>query len=92
MTRRSFFEPRGSLTADLVFDALLLGGVETEREALEAWTEIELLIAYDWAIREHLHASDNAVRRRAKPSFVGRMERAGVECHVADFSYGDKPR
>jgi hypothetical protein len=35
------------------------------------WTKYELLIAYDWAIREHLRAADNKlVRSRPKPWFI----------------------
>jgi len=38
---------------------------------IERWTRIERLVAYDWAMREHLRASDNyMVRRREEPSFV----------------------
>lgn len=71
MARRSFLEPRGELDASLVFDALLLAGIEADPKHLDAWTPIELLIAYDFAIREHLRAGDNlSVRRRPKPHFV----------------------
>jgi len=54
----------------MVFDLLCLVGANPNPDHVKQWTEIEKLVAYDWAIREHLHASDNAVRRRAKPWFV----------------------
>lgn len=66
----TFNEPQGELTADLVRDALALVSVKVADDALAQWTPTELLIAYDWAIREHLRASDNPVRRREKPWFV----------------------
>lgn len=75
MTRRTFFEPQGKLGPALVIDALGLASVELEPAKVQAWTELELLVAYDWAIREHLSAGDCPVRRRTKPSFVTAAER-----------------
>jgi hypothetical protein len=39
-------------------------------EQTAAWTRLERVTAYDWAMREHLAASDNLLRRRARPSFL----------------------
>jgi len=55
---------------ELLADALLIVGVPATVEQISPWTANERLMAYDWAMREHLRASDNATRRRPKPSFV----------------------
>lgn len=71
MTTRTFYEPQGELTWSLVFDLLCMVSADPLPEQARQWTPIELLVAYDWAIREHLRASDNTtVRRRVKPWFV----------------------
>lgn len=71
MTTRTFFEPQGELKWPMVYDLLCLVDADPNPEQVERWTPIELLVAYDWAIREHLRASDNTtVRRRPKPWFV----------------------
>ena len=62
--------PVGALT-----DVLLLVGVTVPLERIEPWTPLERALAYDWAIRVHLRASDNQVRERPKPSFVTAAER-----------------
>lgn len=54
----------------LLRDALSLAGVTVHQENLESWTELEMAVAYDWAVRVHLHASDNRVKVRDKPTFV----------------------
>jgi hypothetical protein len=76
--RVTFYEPEGELTAELVSDALGLAGVGVTPEAAEPWTRFERLLAYDWAVREHLRASDNLVRRRERPSFLPSARRAEV--------------
>jgi hypothetical protein len=68
--RPVLLEPDGELTAQLVTDVLGLVSVTVPPAAAEPWTRMERLLAYDWAIREHLRASDNPVPRRDKPSFV----------------------
>lgn len=71
MTTRTFFEPQGELKPQLVFDLLCMVSADPDYGQVEQWTPIELLVAYDWAIREHLRASDNTtVRRRPKPWFI----------------------
>lgn len=70
MTTREYMTPGGGLTADAVRDALALAGAEVPAEAIEQWTEGERMMAYDWAMRQYLRASDTAVRRRPKPWFV----------------------
>lgn len=68
---RSFLFPEGGLTRPIVQDALGLVGVVCTLEVIGRWCEIERLIAYDWAMREHLHGSDSrSVRRRPRPSFL----------------------
>ncbi len=72
MTRRiTFWEPRGALTADLLVDMLGLVSLAAPIEVVQEWTEFERLLAYDWAAREHLRASDNIVRRRPRPWLLG---------------------
>lgn len=65
--------PTGDVTAEMVHDVLGLvvhnRTLPTE-SAIHAWTFHEKLLAYDWAMREHLSASDNPVRRRPRPSFT----------------------
>lgn len=71
--RVTLYEPSGgadSLTTVDVHCALMVAGVQVPVGAVLQWTAIERLIAYDWAIREHLHASDVPVRRRELPQFV----------------------
>lgn len=71
MVTRTFLEPQGDLSPAVVADALGLAGIELPVSVVRTWTPIELLVAYDWAIREHLNAGDNrCVRRRPCPSFV----------------------
>jgi hypothetical protein len=60
----------GSLSCDDLRDVLLIAGADVPATEIARWTEMEGLLAYDWAVREHLAASDNAVRRRERPSFT----------------------
>lgn len=70
-TRKRFLHPNGPLTAAVVYDCLQLVSIDIGREGAMQWTEFELLLAYDYAIREHMHASDVPfIRRRQLPSFV----------------------
>lgn len=65
--------PRGELTAELVHDVLRLvvhNRTLPSETSIHAWTFYEKLLAYDWAMREHLSASDQPVRRRPRPSFT----------------------
>ncbi len=72
MLRVTFYQPTGELTPFVVLDALELVCSDAPRiSEIMNWTTTELLIAYDWAIREHLVAGDNIhVRRRPRPSFT----------------------
>ncbi len=66
-----FLEPRAPLSVDVVADAVsLAGGAGVPRAALDRLTELELLLVYDWAMREHLGASGARIQRRARPSFL----------------------
>jgi len=68
--RITFMAPE-RLTADVARNMLAVVGVPVAQETIGGWTQFELVMAYDWATREYLHASDNTtVRRRDKPSFV----------------------
>ena len=70
MTRVSFFEPSGDLTPELVSSVLGLADARVDAGTINQWTELEKLLAYDWAIRVHLRASDQNVWSRPCPSFV----------------------
>jgi len=72
--RPELLEPAGGLMPRTVIDAISLVSAPVRRQAVENWTEMELAVAYDWAMRLHLHASDNRVRTRTKPSFVTAAE------------------
>jgi hypothetical protein len=62
------------LTPKVVHDALTLATTSRlpapRRDVIATWTRYELLLAYDWAIREHLAAADNPVQRRQRPTFT----------------------
>lgn len=64
------FDPHAKLTPEIVGDMLLLAAVDIPPHIIAVWTPNELALAYDWAAREHLSASDNSVRRRPKPWFI----------------------
>jgi len=72
MIRTAFYQPEGELTPSVVLDVLELVCTDAPRIGeIVKWTTIERLVAYDWAIREHLVAGDNIhVRRRPRPSFT----------------------
>lgn len=76
---RTFYVPL-ELTAEVVC-AEIRAAVQDgpPLEVVGLWTEFELLIAYDWAVREHLWAESRnpdarfrvgTVRRRARPTFT----------------------
>lgn len=70
--RPEFLAPKGALTAEVVRDTLSLAMSEPPTlEIVARWTRFELMIVYDWAMREHLRASDNlTVPRRERPYLV----------------------
>lgn len=68
-------KPRGNggiASAEICFCTLMLVGDTDVTEAqCAAWTQEQRDVAYDWAIRVHLHASDNDdVLVPARPEFV----------------------
>jgi hypothetical protein len=67
--RITVYAPR-VLTPTAVHDALLLTDRPPPIETVRTWSKYELLLAYDWAIREHLAAADNPMRRRQRPTFT----------------------
>jgi hypothetical protein len=77
VSRIELLEPQGELDAALALDAMLLveGGYSAEYVSkvmsfLEMLTKLELQVIYDWAMREHLRASDNNIRRRERPGLL----------------------
>lgn len=68
--RVRFHVPEGRITKEILTDALSLAGARIPEESVVKWTHIECIVAYDWAMREHLSRSDNHVKRRPRPSFV----------------------
>lgn len=68
--RIEFLEPQGELTPSLVMDVLGLVDHQVQEAHAVNWTYLELVMAYDWAMREHLRASDSRISRRECPSFV----------------------
>ncbi len=87
MIRTTFYQPEGELTPSLVLDVLELVCTDAPRIGeIVKWTSLERLVAYDWAIREHMVAGDNThIRRRPRPSFTVRtleskmLEGIGIE-------------
>jgi len=69
--RPTLIEPEGPVSADLVCDVLgLVMEDPPEHDEVRKWAPLEMAVVYDWAIREHLHASDNVVRRRQRLRLV----------------------
>lgn len=67
----TLLEPTGTLTIDMVQDVLsLIDEVPPPRSGLEHLTPLELAMIYDYAMREHLTASDNRMQRRRKPGVL----------------------
>ena len=60
----------------LVASALLLTDFEeVDEAAVAAWSDDERASAFEWAMREHLHASDNDdVERLPRPMHVRRLK------------------
>jgi hypothetical protein len=67
--RTEFLEPR-ELSAFIVREVMLLVSTDVPLEDVATWTRMELLVAYDWAMREHITASDSRMKRREQPTFV----------------------
>ena len=45
---------------------------------IERWSQMERILVYDWAMREHLRASDNIIRRRDRPVLLDSKLVAGL--------------
>lgn len=62
----------GLVDAEICFNSLLLvGDVGVAEELVAAWTQDQMDRAYDWAMRVHLHASDNDdVYVPPRPEFI----------------------
>lgn len=60
---------------EVVRDVLALARVVVPLAEIGTWSRYELIIAYDWAWRRHLVASDHSRRLlRDKPEFVRKGE------------------
>jgi hypothetical protein len=73
--RPDLWTPEGTLDPELLSDVLILVGVHIPAAQMERWTRLERVLAYDWACRLHLRASDNLNHARQKPWFVSQAER-----------------
>lgn len=58
------------LSVQDLHDVLLVAGADVPAGHIEQWTDNERALAYDWAAREHLAASDNPVKRRPVPYLI----------------------
>lgn len=58
------------LSVQDLLDVLLIAGADVAAGHIEQWTDNERALAYDWAAREHLAASDNPVKRRPVPYLI----------------------
>lgn len=65
-------EPESGLEPEMVRDMMMTAdGTLVELAVVELWTPLELALAYDWAARLHLAASDNeGTGTRPRPWFV----------------------
>lgn len=68
--RVTFIEPAGGLTPQNVAGALALADCRPGVIEVQKWSTFERLLAYDWAMREHLSASDSFKGRRPRPHFL----------------------
>lgn len=67
----SLFEGPDISTREMVQSVLELVSIQVPAAEISRWTRFELILAYDWAWRRHLVASDHPRRLlRDKPSFV----------------------
>jgi hypothetical protein len=68
--RPELLTPAGDIMPETLRDMLALVGENVSAKRIEKWAPLEMAVVYDWAVREHLHASDNNVRRRQRPSLL----------------------
>lgn len=65
----------GAVTDEELQDAISLADdVVPHPQELQRWTELERALVYDWALREHMRASDHPVRRRPRPWVLGQLQ------------------
>lgn len=78
--RVTLMTPEGEVSPGILIGLFSLVDTVVPYPVVLTWTKYERLLAYDWAIRVHLHASDNPVRLRERPSFVtaNMLTRAGT--------------
>lgn len=75
--RPELLTPKDEIIPATLRDMLALVGCKgATTEQIEKWAPLEQAVVYDWAAREYLHASDNPVRRRPRPSLIGDAEPA----------------
>lgn len=60
----------GQVDVSMLRNVLSLVGQWDPAQDLTNLTPIERMVGYDWAMREHLSASDNPIERRDCPSFL----------------------
>lgn len=65
----SLYAPR-PVEVEALITLLSLVCVVAQEETVKSWTELEKALAYDWAMRCHLSASDNLVQARPRPMFI----------------------
>jgi hypothetical protein len=83
MSRPEFLEPKGTLDVQLIGDVIsLVDCVAVGDDEIESWTPLERALVYDYCMREHLAAANNAVKRRPKPALLLR-----TGCHVNRETY-----
>lgn len=82
--RIEFYTPSGD-GIEPVRDVLAMAGVNLPLSALEPLTKYELVLAYDWAFRIYLQASDAIVRTRLKPAFLDMLEEAEASKQIASW-------
>lgn len=74
--RITLHEPSGGiaqLSAHLLSHVLLAVGADVPAEVISRWTELERLVAYDWAYRAWIAATeDQNIKRRPIPYFIAR--------------------
>lgn len=68
--RPAFLNPGRELDDAAIGDALALVGYSLPFNGIALWTANDRLAVYDWALREHLSASDAMIKRRPKPALV----------------------
>jgi hypothetical protein len=72
--RPDLWEPEDTLDPELLSSVLELVSVHIPPEQMMRWTRLELLLAYDWAWRRYMRASDNLNHEREKPWFVSQAQ------------------